>query len=278
MRFGAIGCQAALRTTEQLSAVGQLLNSLELLAVAEKREDGGLNNWQLLREQHAKRPRAVRRLLDVLAGRRIVKGMHVGRVVSAAALLAPKTPPMYRAAAHAYLVTTSVAQAPRTRYGGDGADQMSFVVQASCLVARLFPGNERVTDAALRHIALQTTMAYTVSGTTKLAGATWRSGEALGHVLRTVSYGDRQVYALAVKYPVLVTAASHTVMALQCAFPLIFLRRGRLALPGVAIMGGFHIINGRVMGLPRFVWAFLSSYPAVLHTACRLQNPSKAAT
>ncbi|MFI1471031.1 alpha/beta fold hydrolase [Streptomyces wuyuanensis] len=263
------GAAAALFATEQVAAVGQLVNSLELLTMNRYRQYTELNDWHVLREQFAERPRSLRRLADLMADRRVVRGVLAGRAVSAAALVHPRTPAPCRAAAHLWLTATSAALAPRTRYGRDGSDQMSFVLEASCLVARLFPGSPRITDAALRHIASQTTMSYAVSGLTKAAGPLWRSGQALEQVLRMESYGDRQLHALVVRYPGLGVALSRTVMALECLFPLVYWRGGRLAGPAVAVMGAFHVANARFMGLTRFLWAFLGSYPAVLHAARR---------
>ncbi|WP_338674665.1 hypothetical protein V1460_17900 [Streptomyces sp. SCSIO 30461] len=68
---------------------------------------------------------------------------------------------------------------------------------------RLFPNSRRITDAALRHIALQATMSYGVSGATKLAGPGWRGGQAMEQVLRMESYGDRWAHALVARHPAL---------------------------------------------------------------------------
>jgi pimeloyl-ACP methyl ester carboxylesterase len=53
---------------------------------------------------------------------------------------------------------------------------------------------------------------------------------------------------------------------MECAFPLAFARKGRFAPYMLAATGAFHLVNARVMGLGRFVWAFTSTYPAVLYT------------
>ncbi|MFI7351551.1 hypothetical protein ACIBSR_35495 [Streptomyces sp. NPDC049936] len=108
-------------------------------------------------------------------------------------------------------------------------------------------------------------MAYGVSGYAKLPSEVWRSGEALTGVLRTESYGDEKAYKIAKKHPALAKAAAHAVLTLECSFPIVFMAKGKLALPMLACMGTFHLVNARVMGLGRFVWAFGGTYPAILY-------------
>jgi hypothetical protein len=49
------------------------------------------------------------------------------------------------------------------------------------------------------------------------------------------------------------------VIAFECAFPLALIDARLLSLLGIA----FHVVNARVLGLNRFLWAWLAAYPAL---------------
>lgn len=253
---------------EQTSAVTHLIHSLENLASARDRQPGGLNHWDEVREIHAARHPLVRRAIDVLADPRSVRTIHIARVLAAASLLAPSAPRRLRAAANSMLALTSMANNLTQPYGNDGTDQLSFHVEAAAAIART-SGKPRLIDACLWYVALQSTMSYAAAGYAKLPSDIWRSGDALPGILRTESFGEPKAYEMAQRHPTLTKLTAHSVLALECAFPVVFLAKGRPAPLMLATLGMFHLANARVMGLGRFVWAFTSTYPAVLYAAQR---------
>lgn len=234
---------------------------------------GGVNHWETVRESYATRSPLVRRTLDVMGNPRHVRVIHASRVIAAASLLVPGTPRRHRAAANGVLALTSLMNYLTQPYGADGTDQLSFQVQVASAVART-SDKPRLVDACLWYVALQSTMSYAMAGYAKLPSHIWRSGDALPGILRTESYGDRDAYQMAQRHPVLAKATAHTVLALECAFPAVFLAQGRPAPLMLATMGMFHMVNARVMGLGRFVWAFTSTYPAVLYAVQRNTDSS----
>lgn len=270
-----IGRDRALTVMERVSAVTHLISSLENLTSERDRQAGGVNHWKEVRRSHSTRPALVRRALDTIGDPRRIRAMNATRVIAAASLLVPGTPRRYRAAANGYLALTSVTNYLTQPYGTDGTDQLSFQVQAASAVARM-TDKPRLVDACLWYVALQSTMSYAMAGYAKLPSHIWRSGEALPGVLRTESYGDRSAYELAQRHPVMAKVSAHTVLALECAFPVVFLAKGRPAPLMLASMGAFHLVNARVMGLGRFVWAFTSTYPALLYAVQRRTDSRSA--
>lgn len=260
-----ISRNTALTVSEQLSAVSHLISSLELLTYGRDRDPGGLNDWEVARTRFERFPRFTRRVLDTISHPRNVRIVQGIRVASAASLLIPGTHRHLRAAANGVLTLTSAAGYISQSSGTDGTDQLTLIVQAASSVARIGERKPRLVDACLWSIAIQATMAYGISGYAKLPSEVWTSGEALTGVLRTESYGDEAAFKIAKKYPALAKAAAHTVLALECSFPIVFLTKGKLTLPMLSSMGTFHLINARVMGLGRFVWAFGGTYPAILY-------------
>jgi pimeloyl-ACP methyl ester carboxylesterase len=251
---------------ERIAAVTHVVASLEYLARPRDRHWGGLNNWEISgRALHVRSPRLAR-VLDVVADRRTTTALHILRVPVALSLMAP-TRRGARLAADATLAGTSAALYPRHHYGTDGSDQVSFLVQAVAAFARTAQRNPRVVDAALWYAALQAVLSYAVSGWAKLAGPSWRSGDALTGVTRTLTYGDPVAWKLFHRYPRAARLLGTSVVAMECTFPIVFAGRGRLAPVMLAAASAFHAGNARIMGLGRFVWAFLSMHPAVLYTS-----------
>lgn len=260
---------AALTTTEALSALTHLVGSLEVMSNKGDQRNNTLMDWELVRDEYAWAPRPVRRVLDFLGKPRVNTAVHGLRIAVAASLLVPGTSRHHRAAAGGFLALSAVATNPQQHFATDGSDQVAFAVQSVAAVARLGEDQPKVVDACLWFIALQSGLAYCASGLTKLAGPPWRSGEALAMVMRTESYGDEWAYRMTQRHPRLATWVSHLVIALECGFPVVFLARGRLTVPVLTATGTFHLANAQLMGLSRFVWAFLSTYPSLLYVTQR---------
>lgn len=255
----------ALSLSERLSAATHLVASLEYLTTERDRRHGGLNNWEVNREaSFSTWSPALRKVLDVAARPGVTRALHVVRVGAAAALLAPSPRPA-RVAANAVLSGTSLVLYPLNHYGTDGSDQVSFLVQSVAAVARAGERNPRLVDACLWFVALQSTLSYAVSGWVKMTSADWRSGRALAGVMRTLTYGDRTAWELVRRHPRAAHALCAGVLALECAFPAVFLAKGRAAPLMLGSAAAFHLANARVMGLGRFLWSFISMHPAVLY-------------
>jgi pimeloyl-ACP methyl ester carboxylesterase len=259
----------ALTLTERLSAVTHLVSSLEYLARPGDRQRGGLNDWTEMRGAHLGEPRWALRLYDTVSDRRVTNALHVARIAAAATLIAGPEGRRSRLAADSFLATSSVLLQRRQRYGADGSDQVGLLVQTAAAVARAGESRPETVDACLWFIALQSVLSYTASGWAKLAGSAWRSGDALTGIMRTQAYGDRRTWQMLRRYPRMARCVGGGVLAMECLFPVVFARRGRLARPMVVAAVGFHVANGRLMGLGRFVWSFISMHPALLYAAAR---------
>ncbi|AXK34882.1 hypothetical protein DVA86_21755 [Streptomyces armeniacus] len=146
--------------------------------------------------------------------------------------------------------------------GTDGSDQVAFLVQTAAALGRA-GGTDASRKAAVQFIGAQTVLCYGASGWAKLAGPVWLNGDALVKILRTETYGDKWLFEQLSKYPAASRALCHLVLALEAGFPLLLLKRGKYIDLGLVVMAGFHLANARFMGLSRFAWAFIATYPAV---------------
>ncbi|WP_242483175.1 alpha/beta fold hydrolase [Streptomyces sp. HSG2] len=262
----------AMGMAERLSAMTALTASAEHLARRRATRPGGLNDWAVNRDAYARRHPITRRVLDALADERVTTALHAGRVVAGAALLLPGSG-RWRGAAGLFMGVGGAALYPRHRYGTDGSDQVSTLVQSAVGVARL---SRRTTtqDALLWYVAVQSNLSYLVSGWMKLLGRDWRTGAALQGVMRTRTYGHHAVWRLTTRHPRAARAVVHGVLALECLFPVLYLRGGALTRPVVASAAAFHVANAFAMGLGRFATAFVSMHPIVAYTSAPAAHPA----
>lgn len=251
-----------LSTAERLSAATHLLSSLEYLVRRVDREPGGLNDWNHTRAQVPAKSKAMQAVRDFVAREPVTQALHASRAVAAAVLIAPTRSNTVRLVANAYLAGTQVLIYPRHLFGTDGSDQVSFLVQTAAALGRA-GGTDASRTAAVQFIGAQTVLSYGASGWAKLPGQAWRSGDALVKIMRTRTYGDEWFYQQLQRYPAASRVLCHAVLAIESGFPLLLLKRGRYIEAGLLVMGGFHLANARFMGLSRFAWAFMSTYPAV---------------
>lgn len=266
--------ERAVGISERLSALTSLQASLEYLRLRHEMKPGGLHDWDVMREAHRAGTPATRKLLDALARPRVTTAVHVSRTVVSAAMLLPGTS-RWRGAGSAFLAVSGAAVYARHRYGTDGSDQVSVLVQGGNALARL-SRSPAVQDAVIWHTALQSNLSYAVSGWFKLVGSSWRDGTALRNIMRTRTYGHEPAFTLADRYPRAAKAMVHSVLILECGFPLLYAFRGRLVAPVLASAVAFHGANGFLLGLGRFLSAFTSMHPYVAYTSTPRDHPAVA--
>lgn len=255
-----------LHRSEVIGAVPALLASAESLYNRTRRAPT-LTDWSISRQTYAGAPRIVRAGLDLVARDRVNTAMHVVRVVSTAALLvAPPKWRLLRAAASLASGTCTALLSPRERYGSDGADQATAVVQISNGIGRLGQTRTGVVDAAVWNVSLQSCLSYAAAGWIKLAGGSWRDGSAVADILRTRAYGNERMWRLLDRRPAVGRALTWTVLAFECAFPVVYILPPALVRGVVVGALGFHLVNGHAMGLWRFVFAFASMHPQLMAT------------
>ncbi len=264
--FGAapISRERALAVSERLAAATTVISSLEHLATRDKFGAGGVNDWNIVRQNTLGRGAIERRILEAVSTERRTVALHCARVVVGVGILLPGRG-RWRGCGNAFLALGTIVLSPRHRYGSDGSDQVATITQAVAATARLSRTTE-ASDAALWYGSMQATLAYCVPGILKLLGEQWRGGTALTGIMRTRAYGHPGLYSVMRRHPRATRYLSHATVAWECAFPLIFAARGRLTRPMLATGLGFHLVNGFTMGLGRFLTAFPSMYPMLAYT------------
>jgi hypothetical protein len=154
----------------------------------------------------------------------------------------------------------------RSRWGGEGSDQMTTLALIAGLVTDLYPDRPLITASAAVFIGAQITLSYLASGSAKLFGPLWRSGEALPKVMNHYTYGHRRFAGVLARYPLLGKVACRSVIVFQITFWMFYLLPMPYAL--VYPLGGmfFHGSIAYLMRLNLFIPAFISTYPCLFFT------------
>lgn len=164
-----ISRERALTTTEQISAITHLVNSLEVLANDRNPRNAALVDWNLIKDEYSWAPRHVHDFLGFVSRPGVSRAIHVARAASAISLMIPGTHRHHRAAAGMFLSLTSVITSPRQHFGTDGSDQVAFLAQGVAALARMGEQQPRTVDSCLWFVGLQSSLSYFASGVAKAA-------------------------------------------------------------------------------------------------------------
>ncbi len=235
---------AAVLLTQRLLGAGLFIQSAELLSVRRCYSPGG-----------------------VLAGPPVIPWLGGRLGLAGLLLLAPFAPQsLAGVAVQVLLLGSSIWLTLRSRGPVcGGSDAMFFQVQLGLLIASLGVWVPILTKLGLGWIAAQSVLSYLLAGVAKLRNRGWWNGRALQNLL--ASDGPYVVFAPArrlASHRLTCVALGGGVVLLELLFPavLVLPAEGKLVLLALAFT--FHLLNALVLGLNRFVWAWLATYPAIL--------------
>jgi hypothetical protein len=246
-------------------SVGAVVSTLELLALRDQFTPGRLFAWSLVR----RRPAGTRRL-GAHVGAVLDRGFTavlVTRLAAVVALVAAPADSALLDVSFVVVVATTLLVAVRFDRGKDGSDQMAAVVLVAMFVGFGPLSDDFLRTASLVFVAAQACLAYGVAGVAKVVSPVWRRGDALALILDTATYGTAGAAAALRRHDGLGRFLTRSVVAVEVAFGvgLVFLLPAPYAWAFLAWGVGFHVGAAVLMGLNTFVWAFLSTYPAIVY-------------
>lgn len=259
---------------ERITAVGVLIGALEDLVSRTSFDDRGTFAWPVHRSAIPTIDSAPMRALDRALAYPTVLALPLLRALIAGRLLTGRPGHTERAVLLSTLTATAAVQHLRHNTGRDGSDHISFINMAVSALANMFAGDPRAREICAQFLAFQSCVSYATSGAVKVVSPTWLSGRAATGVFRTECYGDRDMYRFLKLHPLLPKLMSWGVIAGELVFPAVMVAPKPLARAMLAAGVGFHLANGRFMGLNRFLWGFCGTYPAVAHVSRALGGRS----
>lgn len=249
-----------------IAAVGVVINALELLVA--RKNVLTFHDWNVLRTRY--------RVLSGCSPSPLEWSVSSGTVFAIAIVLQAIAAICLVIFFHsgawaiglcAYILAIRLLLGLRLIYGFDGSDHMHAIVWAGLLVFLASP-SASIKDLALVFIAAQLLLSYLTSGIAKLLSPIWRSGKAVGLIVRTESYGQKSVSRLIERLH-LSGPLSRGTMVLEVVGPLSVLMGPKAAIVFIFFGVMFHLGSAIVMGLNSFVWAFAACFPAVLYISER---------
>ena len=144
-----------------------------------------------------------------------------------------------------------------------GSDYMNFLIIAA-LTCYAFSANEMLQKICIFYIGVQAALSYAVAGVSKILKPDWRNGKNLYKIINKSHYLIPETIR---KKPIrkfnFYTLLSWLVMLTEIGLVLGFfnLKIGVILIVCFLI---FHLINVLTLGLNRFFFAWLASYPSLL--------------
>ena len=154
----------------------------------------------------------------------------------------------------------------RNSQSNDGSDQMAVVCFIALTLANVI-NTDLSKSFALFFIAAQSSLAYGTSGFLKMQKKGWYTGEYATEVLKTSSYGDKNVLEIALKRRPVAKVLGIMVVYGDCLLSISFAFPPNICI-FILFFGVFlHIGIGRIMGLNTFMWSYIATYPAILYVS-----------
>lgn len=141
-----------------------------------------------------------------------------------------------------------------------GSDYVTGMLLLVLTMAFFFPHYQKYF---LSYLAVQIIASYFVAGISKLRSPTWRSGEALSWVLSTSNYPIPKQLRFYDFSKSQLQCLSFALIGFELMSPIVFFSP-TAAKVYLLLALVFHFITFMVLGLNRFVFAWLATYPIVL--------------
>ncbi len=248
-------------------SVGTCITLAEKLSILGDYGGRGWHTWEVFRLDRTTRtvfryfPQLANRLFDIKGVALITSTGLAGAAIMV--FYRPKSVPFFVCILLAY--STTFLLNVRDVYGGDGSQQMYTLVGAALVVGFNPWTSLSVTEIALAFVAAQACLAYCTSGIAKVVSPIWRSGDALVSIIATKSYGSEFGLRIMSQAPRLSRLVCRITVVLEVLFPLALFGPKWVLIAALSWGLLFHVVNAFVMGLNTFLWAFLSTYPALIY-------------
>lgn len=152
----------------------------------------------------------------------------------------------------------------RQEFGGDGADQMSFLILLTVVLCFIFSDNYEIKKIGIIFISSQLLLSYVISGGAKLISKEWRNGSAVQGILSTYTYGTQLTKFIFNKRPLLAFFVGWLIIVIELLFPFILFFNEPFFLCTIGLGIFLHLSIGIIMGLNDFIWSFTAAYPSLI--------------
>ena len=161
------------------------------------------------------------------------------------------------------VITAATAFRSKLLIGQGGDVQMTMILMGGVALSAVCD-TPRVNAACVVFLASQGCVAYFGAGVLKLLSVEWRSGTALPDVFSTRIFGFPILGKSLQAHPFLSQCLCWGVIIWEVTFPIVLFSSPYVGYMYLFCGVGFHVLAAILMGLNKFVWAFLSLYPPLM--------------
>lgn len=250
--------ELAILWVQRLIAMAVIFQTIELLKIKETFADDGVWSWPVLRKEFEIFSIFNQKMLDFFLSYRNFIGLLLLRLVLGICLL------FYSHFLILFILlfsTIMISLRWRGTFNG-GSDYMTVLVLASLTINSLSGHHYKVSLAVLWYLSIQLCSSYFIAGLIKIRSANWRSGFALRGFVDSTIYYQNGLVSLIYDNPALSMLMSWLLFVFELGFVLSISNPTLCAIMIVCAVG-FHMGNFYIFGLNRFIFAWLSCYPAL---------------
>lgn len=244
------------------------ISSLEFLSLRAYFREGSIWRWSEIKKEHATLPYLDFLFFDFLLSDKYFHFFLISRLMASVALIF--FPESFGLSFFLFISSLLLALRFRGSFNG-GSDYMSLVVLSALCVSNSTHHPKIINGAAL-YIALQLCTSYFIAGVVKIKQTTWRKGIALQSFLTSPNYLTPSFLIELIKNKSVSLIASWSIILFELLFPLVFFLSPQGVMIAIAFAFSFHLMNNIAFGLNRFMWVWLSTFPALYFSVIYLAS------
>lgn len=254
-----INLETTILLIRYLLAFALTLQTIEFLLIRKSFNDNGIWQSSILKSDFEVFPRFIRTLLDYLLSYDKFINIIYLRLLLSFLLLNISSPIIYGSL---IIIALLISLRWRGTFNG-GSDYMTLIVLIAMFIASL-SNNPKFQNAAVYYLCFQVASSYFLAGLVKVKNRDWRTGKALKAFLKNTIYKDNLVTNFLISSPILLRVCSFITIAWELSFPMAFVNLN-FAIIYLSIGFLFHLANAYLLGLNRFLFIWVATYPAVLY-------------
>ena len=249
-------------------AVAAFFQTVELLILRRTFDLNGIWRWNTLRKDFEAASRWIKAGLDLIFSYYYFLFLLFVRLLAAIflavfAIFFPQQLPGMMCVPVLILLISTIAISIRWRgtFNG-GSDYMTIIILTGLSLVAVFNNSPAAALGCVYYITFHVCRSYFVSGLVKINSKKWRDGTALNSFITAGVYGPADSLSTILNCRPIALVLSWAAIIFEVTFPLA-LFNPTLCLGYLLFGFCFHLSNVYLLGLNRFLFAWVAAYPAI---------------
>jgi hypothetical protein len=259
----------AIQLIQRILGGALLIQTIEYLLLQSSFSEKGIWRWSTIRNDFYYLPKNIQQVLNFFLQETIFVPFLWMRIILIGLFITPFSFGPHLLISWLILFSTFlISQRFRGSFNG-GSDYMALIVLLALCAESLAP-HHLLSRPILWIISLQSVTSYFMAGLVKIKRSDWRTGKALTLFIHSPNYAPPIIIKNLLKEKYLAFIMSWLIILFELSFPLIFFQHNSiLILCWLSLGFFFHLNNLFNFGLNRFLFVWLSTYPAIYYCTVR---------